>query len=92
MLLFSSVTPWCVAEARAAVEAAAERVPQTANVLQLPDDATTLEVQGEYGAGIAILLFGVLLTSGVLYGLFVVLLQRTWGEHDHAHIDGRPPH
>ncbi|MEO8183918.1 MAG: hypothetical protein ABI895_34275 [Deltaproteobacteria bacterium] len=65
-------------------------MPQTANVVQLPDDATTGEVQGQYGVGLTVLLFGGLLTAGALYGLLVLLLGKTWGGH--ARAGGRPLH
>ncbi|HKO91606.1 MAG TPA: hypothetical protein VJU61_10660 [Polyangiaceae bacterium] len=65
-------------------------MPQTSNVLQLPDDATETEVQGQYVLGMGLLLLGALLTMGTLYGLMVVLLKNTWGDHAHAHAGGRP--
>jgi len=64
--------------------------PQWSNVLQLPDDATQTEVQGQYFVGLALLLFGGLVVAGVLYGLMVALLKNTWG--DDTHFGGRPQH
>jgi hypothetical protein len=65
-------------------------MPQVSNVLQLPDDATQSEVDDQYGMGLALLMLGGLVTAGVLYGLMVVLLKNTWG--DHTHFGGRPQH
>jgi len=64
--------------------------PQWSNELQLPDDATESEVQGQYAIGLGILLLFGLLSVGTLYGLLVVLLKNTWGED--THFGGRPQH
>ena len=85
----SSGTSRSAAEPRRSPFAAEPNKPQWSNELQLPDDATENEVQGQYAIGLGILLLFGLLSAGAVYALLVVLLKNTWG--DHTHFGGRGP-
>jgi len=85
----SSTTPNSAYEPRRSPFAVERNRPQWSNELQLPDDATESEVQGQYAIGLGILLLFGLLSAAAAYGLLVVLLKNTWG--DHTHFGGRGP-
>ena len=52
--------------------------PTTPMPMNLPDNATTEEVQGEYAVGIASLILGTLLVAALMLGAFYIVARQTW--------------
>jgi hypothetical protein len=55
-------------------------VPQVPNPtdLQVPDEATARELEGQYGIGLGLLILIGVLVAGAVLGLASLLLRRTW--------------
>jgi hypothetical protein len=52
--------------------------PATPVPMNLPDEATTNEVKGEYGIGVAGLVLGTLLVAAIVVAGFYFLSRRSW--------------
>lgn len=52
--------------------------PATPFPMNLPDDATASEVKGEYGIGMAGLIFGTVLVAAIVVGVLFFISRRSW--------------
>lgn len=51
----------------------------------VPDAASNQEIsKGEYGVSLGLLILGGVLLTALVVGIFMVMMRRTWGEHDEA--------
>lgn len=57
---------------------AAPNAPTTPMPMNLPDNATAEEIQGEYAVGIASLILGTLLIAALMLGAFYIIERQTW--------------
>lgn len=55
-----------------------------------PDNANDQEIsKGEYGVGLGMLILGGVLLTALVVGLFMLMMRRTWGEHEEAPAPSR---
>ena len=55
-----------------------------------PDSASDQEIsKGEYGVGLGMLILGGVILTAMVVGLFMLMMRRTWGEHDEAPAPSR---
>jgi hypothetical protein len=52
--------------------------PATPMPMNLPDDATAEEIQGEYAIGIASLILGTLFVAALMLGTFYIVERQSW--------------
>ena len=52
--------------------------PTTPIPMNLPDNATAEEIQGEYAVGIASLILGTLFVAALMLGAFYIVARQTW--------------
>ena len=52
--------------------------PATPMPMNLPDNATAEEIQGEYALGIARLILGTLFVAALMLGAFYIVARQTW--------------
>jgi hypothetical protein len=57
--------------------------PTTPMPLNLPDEATTQEVQSQYAIGIATLVIGTLVLAAIVVGALYIVARRTWMHPTH---------
>jgi hypothetical protein len=77
---------------RAATRGADPSLPREPNPtgVTTPDPASGQEIsKGEYGVGLGLLILGGVILTGMVVGLFMVMMRRTWGEHDDAPAPSR---
>jgi hypothetical protein len=56
----------------------------------VPDRASDQEIsKGEYGVGMGLLILGGVILTALVVGLFMLMMRRTWGEHDEAPAPSR---
>lgn len=55
--------------------------PATPMPMNLPDNATAEEIQGEYAIGIASLIVGTLFVAALMLGAFYVVERQSWSTH-----------
>ena len=55
-----------------------------------PDKVSDQEIsKGEYGVGLGLLILGGVILTAMVVGLFMLMMRRTWGEHDEAPAPSR---
>jgi len=58
--------------------------------ITVPDEASTQEIsKGEYGVSLGLLILGGVVLTALVVGLFMLMMRRTWGEHDEASAPSR---
>jgi hypothetical protein len=76
----------------AATRTAEPTLPREPNPtgITVPDEASTQEIsKGEYGVSLGLLILGGVVLTALAVGLFMLMMRRTWGEHDEASAPSR---